>query len=91
MHLKKDTPRDETSTLNTLADSYDVVVAGGGIGGCGAAVQAAWMGASVLMIEETDWIGGQTTASGVTSQDCATPLPLHSCLYTEFIRRTTDH
>lgn len=91
MNLKKDLPPDEISSLNTLADSYDVVVAGGGIGGCGAAVQAARMGASVLMIEETDWIGGQTTAAGVTSQDCATPLPLHSGLYAEFIRRTNDH
>ena len=33
----------------------------------GAAVQAARLGRSVLLLEETDWIGGQMTAAAVTS------------------------
>jgi hypothetical protein len=66
-------PVENVETLNTpfdkLADQYDVIVAGGGTGGSGAAIQAARMGASVLLLEETDWIGGQMSAAGVTAMD----------------------
>jgi len=54
---------------NTLSRKYDVLVAGAGTGGWATAVQAARMGCSVLLIDETDWIGGQMTAAGVTSMD----------------------
>jgi hypothetical protein len=43
----------------------DVVVIGGGTGGCSAALAAARSGCSVLMTEECDWIGGQFTSQGV--------------------------
>ncbi|MEF3304666.1 FAD-dependent oxidoreductase [Paenibacillus sp. GYB003] len=43
----------------------DVAVVGGGVGGCAAALAAARMGKSVVMTEETDWIGGQLTSQGV--------------------------
>lgn len=66
-------PVDNVDALNTpfekLADRYDVIVAGGGTGGSAAAIQAARMGASVLLLEETDWIGGQMSAAGVTAMD----------------------
>ncbi|MCX6892222.1 MAG: FAD-dependent oxidoreductase, partial [Verrucomicrobia bacterium] len=52
-----------------LRDSYDLVIAGAGTGGFGAAVQAARLGATVLLLEETDWIGGQMNAAAVTSMD----------------------
>jgi hypothetical protein len=45
--------------------SADLVVAGGGIGGCAAALGALRNGLKVVMTEETDWIGGQITAQGV--------------------------
>jgi hypothetical protein len=51
-----------------LSDDYDVIVAGGGTGGFGAAIQAARMGMRVLILEETDWLGGQM-AAGVTTMD----------------------
>jgi hypothetical protein len=57
-----DTPRRK------LASSYDVIIAGGGTGGFGAAMQAARLGARVLLLEETDWLGGQM-AAGVTTMD----------------------
>lgn len=57
-----DTPRRKVSS------SYDLVVAGGGTGGFGAAIQAARMGLKVLLLEETDWLGGQM-AAGVTTMD----------------------
>lgn len=45
--------------------SADVVVAGGGLGGCAAALSALRNGLRVIMTEETDWIGGQITQQGV--------------------------
>ncbi|MBM3289414.1 MAG: FAD-dependent oxidoreductase [Candidatus Hydrogenedentes bacterium] len=43
----------------------DIVIIGGGVGGCAAALAAARMGKSVAMTEETDWIGGQLTSQAV--------------------------
>lgn len=43
----------------------DVVVIGGGLGGCAAALAAARQGLQVILTEETDWIGGQLTAQAV--------------------------
>jgi hypothetical protein len=43
----------------------DVVIVGGGTGGCAAALAAARNGLRVVMTEETDWIGGQLTAQAV--------------------------
>ena len=63
---------------------YDVVVAGAGAGGITAAIQAARMGADVLVIEESPWIGGQMTAAGVTTMDDMSNQ--RSGIYREFIR-----
>ena len=43
----------------------DVVIIGGGLGGCAAALSACANGLHVLLTEETDWIGGQVTSQGV--------------------------
>jgi len=43
----------------------DVVIIGGGLGGCAAALAAARNGLRVIMTEETDWIGGQLTSQAV--------------------------
>jgi hypothetical protein len=43
----------------------DLVVIGGGLGGCAAALSALSSGLAVIMTEETDWIGGQLTSQGV--------------------------
>ncbi len=42
-----------------------LVIAGGGVGGCAAALAALRNGLDVIMTEESDWIGGQLTAQGV--------------------------
>ena len=47
----------------------DVLVVGAGMGGIAAALRAAAMGNSVCLTEETDWIGGQATAGGVSALD----------------------
>jgi hypothetical protein len=43
----------------------DLVIVGGGTGGCAAALAAARNGLRVVMTEETDWIGGQLTQQAV--------------------------
>lgn len=45
--------------------SADIVIVGGGICGCAAALAAARNGLRVIMTEETDWIGGQFTTQAV--------------------------
>ncbi|MCA9069675.1 MAG: FAD-dependent oxidoreductase, partial [Planctomycetaceae bacterium] len=43
----------------------DVVIIGGSLGGCAAALAALRNGLKVVMTEETDWIGGQLTSQCV--------------------------
>ena len=47
----------------------DVIVAGGSTAALAAAFAAAEEGAQTVLIEPTDWIGGQLTASGVPAVD----------------------
>src|ERR1700722_3047617 len=47
-------------------EGYDVVLAGGGPGGCGAAICASRQGAKVLLLEATGCLGGMGT-SGLVS------------------------
>ncbi len=53
--------------LNATSNSLtaDLVIVGGGLGGCAAAFAALRNGLTVLLTEETDWIGGQLTQQGV--------------------------
>ena len=77
----------------TLRPAYDVVVAGAGTGGIGAAIQAARLGASVLLLEETDWVGGQMLAAAVSAIDegGAGNLVRERGLYQELVRRIEAH
>jgi FAD dependent oxidoreductase len=43
----------------------DLVIVGGGLGGCAAALAALRNGRTVVLTEPTDWIGGQLTAQAV--------------------------
>jgi hypothetical protein len=73
---------------------YDVIVAGAGTGGVAAAIQAARLGSDVLLVEPTDWIGGQLAAAGVTSMDEGYP-PREQLrergIYGEFWKRATAY
>ena len=73
-----------------VRDSYDVVIAGAGMGGIAAGIQAARMGASVLIIEPSSWVGGQACAAGVSTMDTFNDFSqsgFHSGLYAEFINK----
>lgn len=54
---------------NTFKDTHeisaDLVICGGGLGGCAAALTALSNNLSVILTEETDWIGGQISQQGV--------------------------
>ncbi len=43
----------------------DVLIVGGGVGGCAAALAVGRAGYRAVLTEETDWIGGQLTAQAV--------------------------
>jgi FAD dependent oxidoreductase len=47
----------------------EVLVAGGGMGGVAAALAAARRGCRTCLLEETDWLGGQLSAQGVSALD----------------------
>ena len=59
--------RAKTERILRLTNEFsaDVVIAGGGLGGCAAALAALRNGLRVILTEETDWIGGQLTQQGV--------------------------
>lgn len=43
----------------------DILIVGGGVGGCAAALSACRLGKRVIMTEPCQWIGGQLTSQGV--------------------------
>lgn len=43
----------------------DILIVGGGVGGCAAAMAATALGFRVILTEITDWIGGQLTSQAV--------------------------
>jgi hypothetical protein len=66
-----------------------VVIAGGGAGGIAAALQAYRLGASVLVVEPSGWIGGQAVAAGVTTMDDLSRQ--RSGIYLEFVSKMKLH
>ena len=74
-----------------VKQDYDVIVAGGGTGGFAAAVQAARQGCDVLLLEETDWLGGQMSAAGVGTMDEGTPRIREYGIYKEFCDRAAEY
>jgi NADPH-dependent 2,4-dienoyl-CoA reductase/sulfur reductase-like enzyme len=60
-------------TLEAVVIQADIVVSGGSFSACAAALAAARTqpDAQVLLIEPTDWLGGQATSQGVSAIDNA--------------------
>jgi len=62
MHLGVDNPEIgdeiEKRSIVRVAEAFDVVVAGGGVTGLAAAVAAGRLGASVLLVERKNFVGG---------------------------------
>jgi glycerol-3-phosphate dehydrogenase len=57
-------PERRSETLERLArEHFDLVVVGGGVTGCGAALDAATRGLRVALIEQRDWSAGTSSRS----------------------------
>jgi hypothetical protein len=67
----------------------DVLIIGGGASGTTAAIQAAKMGVKVLVVEETEWLGGMLTSAGVSAIDGNHNMP--SGLWGEFRQHLYDY
>ena len=67
----------------------DVLIIGGGASGTTAAIQAARMGVKVLVVEETEWLGGMLTSAGVSAIDGNHNMP--SGLWGEFRQHLYDY
>lgn len=65
--MMKESSNEEVPFLAMI--SCDVLVVGGGAGGTGAALRATALGRSVVLTEETRWLGGQLTSQGVSALD----------------------
>ncbi|MCC6585501.1 MAG: FAD-dependent oxidoreductase [Bryobacterales bacterium] len=57
------------AAANPAEVSCDILIAGAGAGGFAAALRAADRGHTVCLTEESNWIGGQSTAGGVSALD----------------------
>lgn len=75
--------------LAKKTNNYDVAVVGAGSGGCSAAIQAARMGMRVVLLERSDWVGGQMTGAAVSTMDDKTLT--RTGIYYEFITRVRDY
>jgi len=62
---KPDAPAPSKLSKPPAELATDLVIIGGGVGGCAAALAAARNHLRVIMTEETDWIGGQFTSQAV--------------------------
>ena len=67
----------------------DVVIVGGGASGTTAGIQAARMGVNVVVVEETDWLGGMLTSAGVSAIDGNHRLP--GGIWGEFREKLYQH
>ena len=57
---------NNNDSLNRRGDAKtDILIVGGGVGGCAAAMAATSLGKRVIITEETDWLGGQLTSQAV--------------------------
>ncbi|MBT9310660.1 FAD-dependent oxidoreductase [Leptothoe kymatousa] len=64
----------------------EVLVVGGGTGATAAAIQAAQLGAQVLLVSEWPWLGGMLTAAGVTAPDGNELAAFQTGLWGAFLR-----
>lgn len=78
-----------TAHAEAIRSDYDIIIAGGGMGGISAAIQASRMEMNVLLVEPTSWLGGQATAAGVSTMDDLSGEK--SGLYQEFMGRVEEY
>lgn len=77
------------TACSRLGNSVDVLIIGGGASGVTAGIQSARMGATTLIVEETEWLGGMLTSAGVSAVDGNYDLP--AGLFGEFRSHLADY
>lgn len=77
------------TTNSVISTTSNILIIGGGASGITAGIQAARMGAKVIIVEETPWLGGMLTAAGVGAIDGNNNLP--SGLWGEFREKIRAH
>jgi len=80
---------DSFAQTTAVSISTDVLIIGGGASGTMAGIQAARLGTSTIIIEETPWLGGMLTAAGVSAIDGN--YKLSSGLWEEFRQKLGIH
>lgn len=84
-----------TSALNLKAETYDIVIYGGSSGGFTAAIQAAKLGKSVVLVEPTRHIGGMNVeglgGTDIDNHGSFQNSPAVGGLALEFYRRIAKH
>jgi hypothetical protein len=75
-----------------METSADIVIIGGGTGGCAAALAAARNGATVLLTDDFEWIGGQLSSQGVPPDEHRW-IESHGCTrsYRQFRNAVRNH
>ena len=79
------------SNAQELRGNYDIIIAGAGTGGISAAIQAASMGANVLVVESSGMLGGQAIAAGVSNMDDLSTPASRSGIYADFMSRIEEY
>jgi hypothetical protein len=75
------------SSINTV--QTDVLVIGGSTSGTSAAIQSARLGATTLLVEESNWLGGMISSAGVSAFDGNHNIP--SGIWDEFRQKLYKH
>lgn len=76
-------------SCSTPTRDVDVLIIGGGASGVAAGVQAARMGVSAMIVEETTWLGGMLTSAGVSAVDGNYRMP--AGIFGEFREKLAEH
>jgi hypothetical protein len=91
-HGKSQIKKINTIDKDGRALKADLVIIGGGTGGCATALGALRNGLTVIMTEETDWIGGQLTQQGVPPDEHKWINDFGAtALYREFREKVRDY
>ena len=77
------------SCTHSGENDVDILIIGGGASGVTSGIQAARLGATTLVIEESPWLGGMLTSAGVSAVDGNYNLP--AGLWGEFKVRLADY
>lgn len=78
-----------SETLDVQTIHTELLIAGGGVSGSAAAIQAARDGVYVVVVEPSPWLGGMLTAAGVSATDGNHNLP--SGIWGEFREKLREH